>query len=436
MKAPAIRLAGGGQRLARALWLGATLISLYLWLVGAYATFSEPLPSCITDACDPFALSLEDQVMMRSMGLPAAGLLIFWNAGAIGIGIFFFLTAAFIFWRSREDAFALVVSFCLVSLGAVSFTEFDDAVYRSYPLLRLPMDIIFSIGWTAMILVFFYFPDGRQAPGWRWLPWALVAIAGVFAVSGSAPARSGTAGPIVVLLLLTLAAGLVAQVYRYRKISSSTQRQQTKWVLFGLTAAALTMVLWIGTLLFFPPVLPTPQRIWFLLLIRPIIILLILLLPMTIAFSILRYRLWDIDLIVRRTVTYTLVTGILAAVYFSAVVLLQALFSRLTGQANSPLITVLSTLAIAALFNPLRGRVQDFIDRGFYRQSYDAERILRQFAATAREEVDMDRLAAAMLEAVDDTLQPASANLWLQPALGLPTQSHKAGEAQSQAYEI
>ncbi len=127
-----------------------------------------------------------------------------------------------------------------------------------------------------------------------------------------------------------------------------------------------------------------------------------------------RYRLFDIDIIIRRTLQYAILTGLLALVYFGAVVLLQELFGRLTGEADSPIVTVISTLAIAALFNPLRTRIQDFIDRRFYRRKYDAEVTLDRFASAAREQVDLDSLSVAMLGAVEETLQPEQVSLWLK----------------------
>jgi hypothetical protein len=143
-------------------------------------------------------------------------------------------------------------------------------------------------------------------------------------------------------------------------------------------------------------------------------------LPITIGIAILRYRLFDIDLIIRKTLQYALLTGLLALVYFDSVVILQSLVENLTGE-QSPLVIVLSTLAIAALFNPLRNRVQDFIDRRFYRKKYDAEQALSQFSVTARDEVKMDKLTSALLSVVVETMQPEHVSLWLQ----LPTYQNR-----------
>jgi hypothetical protein len=135
--------------------------------------------------------------------------------------------------------------------------------------------------------------------------------------------------------------------------------------------------------------------------------------PVAIGIAILRYRLYDIDIIIRRTMQYTVLTGLLVLIYFGSIVVLQSLVENLTG-AQSPLVIVLSTLAIAALFNPLRIRVQDFIDRRFYRKKYNAEQSLENFAAIARDEVDMDKLTTALLAMVEETMQPEKIGLWLR----------------------
>ncbi|GAH01973.1 unnamed protein product, partial [marine sediment metagenome] len=211
------------------------------------------------------------------------------------------------------------------------------------------------------------------------------------------------------LLLIPPIIAFFGQVYRYRRISTPEQRQQTKWVLYSLAVILLSLpIITILTPLFLPPDVQTLLEFHLGFLVAIII-------PLSIGVSILRYRLWDIDLIIRRTLIYGVLSLLLVLLFFSGVVLLQQAFRAFTGQ-DSPVAIVISTLAIAALFNPLRGRVQEVIDRRFYRRKYDAQKALAEFAATARDEVELEQLTEQLLNVVQETMQPEQVNLWLRPA--------------------
>jgi hypothetical protein len=211
-------------------------------------------------------------------------------------------------------------------------------------------------------------------------------------------------------LALVWGLAIAAQIYRYYRRSTLVQRQQTKWVVAGIGAIVALLVLpSIVLYLVFPADLYETAYS----LVVPIQGFLLMFIPATLGISILRYRLWDIDVLIRRTLQYTLLTGLLALMYFGGVVVLQGILGPLTGESRSPLVTVVTTLAIAALFTPLRTRVQQWIDRRFYRKKYDAERSLARFAAAARDEVDMDRLSAALLDLVAETIRPDAITLWL-----------------------
>jgi hypothetical protein len=210
---------------------------------------------------------------------------------------------------------------------------------------------------------------------------------------------------------LFLALAMVVIVAQYRRVRTGIERQQVRWTIFGaLVSGVGGLVLWIAV-----PLMTG----------RPVIDanllgLLALPFPVTLALAIWRHRLFDIDVIIRRTLQYSLTTLLLAGLYFIGVVLLQTVIRSLAGDPDSPLITVLTTLAIAALFNPIRRRVQEFIDRRFYRTNYNAEQILDHFAAAARDEVDLEVLSVALMGVVDETMQPRRISLWLQSLRAAP----------------
>jgi hypothetical protein len=188
--------------------------------------------------------------------------------------------------------------------------------------------------------------------------------------------------------------------FRYRR-AGPVERQQIKWFLLGGAALASVFILPVTVL---PDGLPS----------KIYNAAMLLVVYGTIGIAILRYRLFDIDVIIRKTLVWAVVTGALGLVYFGGVTLLQAVFSAISSQ-QSAISIVISTLLIAALFNPLRSRVQEFVDRRFYRRKYNAEQALASFAALARDEVDLEEISARLLQVVEETVQPESVSLWLKP---------------------
>jgi len=213
--------------------------------------------------------------------------------------------------------------------------------------------------------------------------------------------------------LSLLVFAISAQVYRYFRVSTLTERQQTKWVLLGLMGSIALVLSWLTLSAIYPADQPSAGRVYALLIAAPLILFFSLLLPITLALSIFRYRLWDIDIVIQRTLVYGLLTGLLLLIYFGSVILLQAIFAAVSGQ-RSAVAIVISTLLIAALFAPLRRRVQGFIDRRFYRRKYDAAQTLAQFGHFVRDETDLEALTAELTHVVKDTMQPEQATIWLK----------------------
>ncbi len=203
---------------------------------------------------------------------------------------------------------------------------------------------------------------------------------------------------------------VVGQIYRYRRVSSLLQRQQTKWVVFGMSVAVGS---YIGLSLLYGVFSLPPKGPFADLIIFTATYCLMLLIPLSIGFAILRSRLWDIDILINRTLVYGALTGTLVLLYVGLVIGLQALLRGIISQDNSVAI-VISTLAIYVLFQPLRHRIQRIIDRRFYRSKYDAAKIIANFSSTLRNEVDLNQLREHLVAVVEETMQPTHVSLWLR----------------------
>jgi hypothetical protein len=204
---------------------------------------------------------------------------------------------------------------------------------------------------------------------------------------------------------------LASQVYRFRAVSTPMERQQTKWVVLGVGVGLGGFLVYVvvGNSL-----LTGSSQNNFLVVVLPntVMYLLMMLIPLSIALAILRYNLWETDLLINRALVYGSLTISLAGFYLLGVLAMQSLFRAVTGQ-STDLAVAIVTLAVAALFNPWRRRVQSFIDRRFYRRKYDASRILAGFTGRLRDEVDLGRLETDILAVVSETVQPDRASLWL-----------------------
>jgi hypothetical protein len=276
-----------------------------------------------------------------------------------------------------------------------------------------------------LVLTFVLFPDGRlPSPRWRWLVYGYLALVAVvigatmfkpgpmqsvswaldnpFGIEGAGFLRS--VDDVGLALLIPFAIASVASVFvRYRRAGAET-RLQIKWLAYAGLMLPVVLGMWMLEDLGVAP--PRPAADVF-------AVIAFWALPTAIGIAILRYRLYDIDVVINRTLVYGLLTGILAVSYLSLVTLMQLVLQPLTPQ--SDLSIVASTLAVAALFRPLRARLQTFIDRRFYRRKYDAAATLDGFSARLRDEVDLESLRSEVVAVVGTTVQPAHASVWLRP---------------------
>ncbi|MGI9121464.1 MAG: hypothetical protein ACR2FR_01045 [Rubrobacter sp.] len=327
--------------------------------------------------------------------------------------------------------------FCAAAL--ISAVAHFSAEYATYALLARPGSLPagVALGWLAywvwilfigcLALSLLLFPNGRLPPGkgWRWLAWLVV-----LSTTGGAAWLALSPGPMVnlgavrnplgieglpngyepvqtIVFALLFVATVSTLVLRLRR-ATGIERQQIKWPAYTAVIATGSSVLQYNI----SDAVGLPWLEWAAYVVS---IAALVGFPISLGVAIARYRLYDIDVIINRSLVYGLLSAMLVTIYFGGVAVIQVIFRILTGQQQQPqLAIVVSTLVIAALFNPLRRRIQSFIDRRFYRSKYDAQETLEAFSSKLRDETDLDALGKELVGVVRETMQPAHASLWLR----------------------
>ena len=421
MRSPQLAVDGPGGRwllAARAAWVVVFLLALAITAASTPILFEQYGTLCFRapESClERSQLTPEGLRELEEVGISLgvyAGL-------ATGVGVLsklvWMAVGALVFVLRSGDRMALLVSFFLVAFGAATFaTDSVDALVSAHYAWWLPARGLQVLGEVFAVLFFLTFPDGRFVP--RWTPLLAVAFL-AFQIPGDLFPDIYSGSPALnltqTLVFMCSVLGMVgSQVYRYRNVSMPDQRRQTKWVVFGTALAiSLLFTLLAPLFLFIPRVAEASPFVLFL--IGNVIPLIMLLIPLSVGMAMLRSGLFDIDLVINRTLVYGVLTVSLALVYVGSVVVLQRAFVAVTGQ-GSQLAIVASTLAIAALFGPLRRRIQGVVDRRFYRRKYDAVKTLEAFSTRLRDETDLNHLTPELLRVVRETVQPAHVSLWLR----------------------
>ena len=410
----ATRLHGSRLLIARVIWgifiafaLGMFIASLFTY-PRFFALATTP---CSGNACLDFQASPASVQALHKLGIsPGVLLTLYLILFSLIPAPVWIAIGIILVWRKSDDWYALLVSLWLIVWGVGFATDFGG-VPLVEPIFYIPGHI-FNVLYEVLIFpAILLFPNGRLAPRWS---------IGLVAIWTIAQFPIPFADPLQLFAIVGFG---ITLIYRYVRVLPPLQRQQTKWLVFALVIDIC--VFWIGWRLLslaFPSLEAQGAiagalngALW---------ALTFLLIPISIGIAMMRYRLWDIDIIINRTLVYGLLTGILALLYLGLVLGLQFLFDRIAGPtaSNSPLILVGSTLVIAALFQPLRHRIQNIIDRRFYRSKYNAKRTVANFSATLRGEVDLAQLSEQLVAVVEETMQPAHVSLWLN-------QSHKSQPA-------
>lgn len=315
-------------------------------------------------------------------------------------------TAAVLIWRRPRDRMAYLVAAATILLGT-TYSEVNSLANRNQFVLAPLGNSLETLGIIAWLLLLYVFPNGRFAlRGMRWL--MLISTGLVLLM------RSQYSGVLSLPFWLAISVlaipPLAGQAIRYRRVYGAVEQQQVKWAAYGIVmalAANLLSTLAGVTFVVSGGVAPAVK-----LAMEAVAYLGVMLLPLTLAAAVLRYRLFDINVIIRRTLQYAIVALLLTITYTGLVTILQGALWSFTRRGDS-LSVVLATLVIAALFNPLRQRVQIWVDRRFYRSVYHSEEVVASFGRMAQNEGDLNLLTEEMLDAVRSAVQPTFATLWL-----------------------
>lgn len=403
---PDTRLFGRSLLIGRGAWAILVMLALASFIVLLPSYFSQLQTVCSNPTCALVQPTTDSVHAVQKLGLSVSSYATFTLMLTLFTALVCFLVSGVIFWRKSDDWMALLVALTEVVSGTL-FVSY--ALLESHASWRWLAVVTNVFGHAVLFLFASLFPNGKFIPRWSrwitvgWIIWSLL----FYTVLHTVPFAYN-----ILVLVSGLACALFAEIYRYRYASSLAQRQQIKWVILaGCLGAVMVIVLDVPNLVF--PVTGQTGSFYRLFVSGPADILAVLLIALSLCLAIFRYRLYDIDIIINRTLVYGSLTVILALVYFGLVAGLQALLRGLINQDNSVAI-VISTLAIAALFQPLRSRIQRIIDRRFYRRKYDATKTLEAFSARLRSEVDLNQLQEHLLDVVQETMQPAQVSLWLR----------------------
>ena len=419
---PAPTLRGRWLLLARVAWVAVAIAALAIVLFSIPSSFEQYRTVCTAapEVCSTQRaveqLTPEGVQALREVGLSLRSYAALNVAIAMVFQLVWLAVGVLIFWNRSHDRTALLVSLFLVAFGTATFNPAGvDVLISAHWAWWLPGRGLQVLGEVCAVLFFLLFPGGRFVPRWtRWIGVVFLAfqiptdlVPNLYSRS---PALESVQGLVFVGFLVII---VWSQIYRYRKVSAAEQRRQTKWVVFGTTVAIAGLFVVVLPFSLFLT-WPGGDQPLVLLVINTGLALSMLLIPLSIGVAVLRSRLFDIDFVINRTLVYGPLTAMLVLLYVVCVVSLQYAFRTLTGQ-ESQIAIVASTLAIAALFNPLRRRIQSFIDRRFYRRKYDAAKTLETFSAKLRDETDLDALRDDLTSVVRETMQPAHVSLWLRP---------------------
>jgi hypothetical protein len=411
---PALQLARPSRwsrlRLVQTIWLVYALFLLVIFVANIPAIFHGTetictLPdagSCPIYQFTPAYAQIFTQVHVL-LGV-AEGLL---ATLCVVLSVVYWLLGLLIFWRKSDEPIGVVVSLALIMFGAAGMLGYN-LPEQSPALFQFLIEVItYGLMWPVIMVLFFTFPTGRFTPRWTlvvFLPFFVVTLlASIPATMAFVPP-----GPLILTALFPIG----VQVFRYTRIFTPVEQQQTKWFVFGLSIIFVLVIFQEIFQILAPE--STVAAAGYQLVNGPFWLVLWTLVFVGVSIPVLRYRLWDIDVIINRTLVYGSLTGLLGALYAGLILGLQGLAGLFgLGVGDNPVTLVASTLVIAVLVRPLRNRIQSLIDSRFYRKKYDAAQTVAAFGATLGQDTNLEQIREQLLAVVNETMQPTHVSLQL-----------------------
>ena len=400
---PATQLTTRYIPIVRSLWIGLVSITLVLFIAGLFVTFGQLHHVCVTAECHPLQLTPQQLEWNHQLGLSLSFYAWYITLTMTIFGIICFVVGSIIFWHQSDNWMALYVSLFLILFAAGALPVFGS-LEPMLPQVRWWHTLIWFIGSSSLPVVLFIFPDGRFVPSparWLLLSWILYNV--ILLITEPLPPAGIFTGPPSLFTQFVFVMGGLSQIYRYRRTDNPILKQQTKWAVFGFIGHQVSLIA-IVTMLSVVPSLQEPgvEQFFFDIYAFAFIGLLpILFIPLSLAFCILRYHLWDIDIVINRTLVYTVLTAVVFGLYTAIVGGLSVLFHN----DNNPLMSLLATGVVAVSFHTIRDYIQRMVNRLMFGHRDEPYMVLERLSQQLEPVVAVDEVLPTITQSIGEALQ-------------------------------
>jgi hypothetical protein len=349
----------------QALWILAAIFVVQLLIVSIRPGYLELMKVCTEpiSACPDGQLTPEGVASLKALGISISAFAVLQLFLTLAMAAIYAMVSLLIFRAKYNDTFALYTSLVLLLYGAF-LSNYVQVMREVQPWFADLIDLMPGLTLIAFAILCYIFPDGHFVPRWtRWAAWGWIVAPVVLIIATVGDVYDAIIGPVSVILLGLLASCIIAPILRYRKLSSRTQRQQLKWVLFGLAQLLCTLLIGVELLPRIFPVLDVAGTL-------PNLVatvvesLSVMLFPVTVGIALLRYRLWNVDLVINRTLVYVPLTSILTVIYSTSMAVSQRLFTTATGE-QSQAVAIFTTIILTTTFTPIKNALQSYVDKNF-----------------------------------------------------------------------